>query len=473
MGATITNADPQLPILPTGPGLPLSYQERSWWQSEHSGRLGYQLDNGAEGSVNTSTTFRVVGELDMDALQQALDRLVQRQESLRTHFIITDGQPHRRVGGAVGVPMRQVDISHLQAAERDEELRRIATTAILNHFDYEREVLLGPWVIRLAANEHIVLLVVPHLVSDAVSLKTIMEETAVTYAHLVNGLQAPCEPLPLPYSAFVVSQYELVDRERARSIADYYATRFKGTRELIVKGRRPFSGQAPPRAAHVEFVLPKELTAQVLAQAKAFRVTPYIVLLSGFKALFALWSEQDDVLVHSHFSGRPEAYAGIVGLFAEICRLRTKLSGDPSFVEVVARVQEVVIEAFKYQWVPNAVLREVAASQGETLPPATVAMNSIPTDSSILPPEHRHLLDGKCDIRPYRLRLDDKAVQARTWCDLYLYTFIRSDTIGNRLVYRADLFEAETVRALTSAYIAVLQAAVANPRSRLSDFPRP
>jgi non-ribosomal peptide synthetase component F len=184
-------------------------------------------------------------------------------------------------------------------------------------------------------------------------------------------------------------------------------------------------------------------------------------------------SGEEDVLVMSQFPGRPEAYMRAIGLFAQLCHLRTNLSGDPTCAEVVQRVRHTLLEAWQYEWVPSVVLSEVAELEGGRLSPLSATMNALPMRRSVLPRRHAHLLETRLAVSLYPFTsLDPRVARQRAWTDLYFYTFVDGNTMLNKLVYRADLFEADTVRRLTSGFVAVLETMLSNPASRLSTVSR-
>jgi hypothetical protein len=464
-------------------GSPLSYQERSWLGGEQ--RLGFRpAGGGRSGTYNIFVPLHLDGVLKVDALETALTEIVRRHENLRTRITVADGQPQRFVGTGDRVTLCVIDLSAFPDVSRMDEVTRLASEAVVEGFDLMSGLLLRAHAFKLGATEHLLLLMVPHLVSDAASLGILAEETVVLYAHIVNGLPSPLPELQVQYRGFVKMQRERVERERVGSIRDYYIRKLAGARPLRVP---PAPGQTRKRfgadAGEVELEFPASLVARLATQTKVHRVTPFVLFLAAFKILLSALSGEEDVLVMSQFPGRPEAYLRVVGLFAQLCHLRTSLAGDPTLAEAVARVRDTVMEAWQYAWVPPLAFAEVAESEGGELSPFSATMNSVPVPKSVLPRRYQHLLAGQLAVslptgfphdtvaRPFK-SFDERVARPRAWADLYLHIYLDGSKVMSKILYRADLFEGDRIRQVTAGFTTMLDRMFSEPSCRVSAVSR-
>ena len=467
-----TDSIVQVADTPTQSGSPLSYQERSWLGGEQ--RLGFRPASGKSGTYNIFIPLRLSGVLNIDALEAALTEVVRRHENLRTRITVAESQPLRYVGTGARVAVRLVDLSAFSDRSREDEVSRFTTEAVVEGFDLMSGLLLRAWAFRLGVTEHVLVLVVPHLVSDAASLGILAEETMVLYAHFINRLASPLPELAVQYRSFVEMQRERVERERAGSIRDYYLRKLAGSRPLRVppppgRARSGFGGDA----GEIEFEIPAPLAERLATHTKVYRVTPFVLFLSAFKLLLSALSGEEDVLVMSQFPGRPEPYARVVGLFAQLCHLRTSMAGDPTLAEAIARVRDTIFEAWQYEWVPPLAFAEVAESEGGKLSPFSATMNSVPIRKSVLPRRYQHLLKDQLEIslEPFK-SLDNRVARPRAWTDLYIYLYLDGKKVVSRVLYRTDLFEGDRIQHVTSGFITVLDRMLSDPACRLSALSR-
>ncbi len=334
--------------------LPLSYaQERLWFLD--------QLDPGTA-TYNLPSALQLSGRLDVAALAGSQCEVVRRHAALRTVFTVVDGRPCQVVTPARREALPLADLAALPAAARDREVRRLADEEALQPFDLARGPLLRTGLLRLAPDEHVILLTMHHIVSDGWSMGVLIHEVAVLYAAEVQGRPSPLHALPIQYADYAVWQRgwlqgELLDRELA-----YWRAALAGVPPLQLPTDRPRpavqsfrGGDSPVRTARTLLTGLREL-------ARAEQATLYVVLLAGFQALLARHSGQEDLSVGSPIANRTRTeIEGLIGFFLNTLVLRTDLAGDPGFRTLLERVRGVAFAAYDHQAVPfEKVVQELA-----------------------------------------------------------------------------------------------------------------
>jgi amino acid adenylation domain-containing protein len=323
---------------------PLSFaQQRLWFlQRLEPGSAAYNIPFAA----------KLTGVLDVVAMQRALQTIVDRHESLRTTFAEKDDAPVQVVAGSAGVPLPVVDLSRTSEPER--ELRRLAGKEARAPFDLERGPLLRGQLLRLAPEEHVLLLTVHHIVSDGWSMGVLLKELAALYRAGVTGEPARLPELPLQYADYAVWQRrQLASDKPGRQLA-YWKQRLAGAPAVLeLPTDRPRSAASSGRAARATRALPKRLTDDLKELSRREGATLFMTLLAAFKILLARYSGQEDIVVGTPIAGRTHTeLEGLIGCFLNTLVLRTDLSGEPTFKELVARVRETALGAYANQELP-------------------------------------------------------------------------------------------------------------------------
>ncbi|MBQ1075162.1 amino acid adenylation domain-containing protein [Micromonospora sp. C31] len=333
---------PSSPRRPTGP-LPLSYPQQGVWL------LDQIRPGGAEYVV--PFRWRLTGPLDPVALRDAWREIIRRHEVLRTRYQVMDGRPSQVVGPAEPVELPVVDLTGCVAAERRERLDALIRHEAGTPFDLGRDAPLRVRLVRLAEDEHVMVLVAHHIAFDGWSVGVLARELGALYPALVAGEPSPLAPLRLQYADFSVRQ-----RERAAGLTgqlDHWRDRLAGLVPLELPTDRPRPPVQDPRGATLPFTVPADLGRTLASIGRQRRATPFMVLLAAFQILLTRYTGQTDVAVGTPVAGRtrPEVQ-DLIGYFVNTLVLRTDLSGEPSFVEVLARVREAVLDAQSHQDVP-------------------------------------------------------------------------------------------------------------------------
>ncbi|HYG62256.1 MAG TPA: condensation domain-containing protein, partial [Thermoanaerobaculia bacterium] len=302
-GQVVEEPDGIRPRQRSSEGAPLSFaQERLWFLD--------QLRPGSS-AYNVPVAFRLCGPLDQDALAASLDGLVRRHEILRTTFVAAEGNPIQFVSLAAECTLPFTDLSTLAPAERDRELARFRAEEASRPFDLALGPLLRAALLRLAAQEHVLLLTLHHIVADATSLGLILREITALY----QGTEPP--ELPVQYADYAVWQREWLQGERLAAQLAYWRHQLAGApMTLELPADRPRPPVQSFRGASRRLGLPDGAAARLRQTALREGVTPYMLLLAGFAALLARCTGQEDLLIGTpvDIRTRPEVER-LIGFF--------------------------------------------------------------------------------------------------------------------------------------------------------------
>jgi amino acid adenylation domain-containing protein len=433
--------------------LPVSFQQRQLWL----------LDRVQPGMAlyNVPAAWRLRGALDVEALGGALTEVVRRQEALRTVFRTVGGEPVQLVLPDMPVPLPLEDLSALPEEERERavaaRLRRSADGA----FDLEHGPLFRAELVRLAADEHLLLLCLHHIVSDGWSLDVLFGELAALYA--AGGDDAALPALPLQYADYAAWQRGPAAGERLSRQVAWWRGHLAGAPTLLeLPTDRPRPAVQTYRGAVHRFALP-DGTAQALdALARREGASLYMVMMAAWQLLLARYSGQDGVVVGSPIANRPRPeLEGLVGFFANVMALRTELSGDPDFRTLLARVREATLEAHARQEVPfERLVEELQPERSLGHNPLFQAFFALHDETSGEP-----------------LRLPGIAVEALPVAsttakfDLSLHVIREAEGVRGVLEYATDLFDAATVERMAGHLEVLLAAAAADPALPISRLP--
>ena len=346
---------------------PLSFEQEQMWFLD-------QLRSGAEEYL-LCWEFRVRGPLDRDALAAAFDEICARHEVLRTRYETVDGRPVQIVDEPARAGLRDVDLTGLAPDEAVRRAREIADAEASTPVDLRTE---WPWrltLIRLAAQDAVLMLVVHHIAFDNSSLGILAGELRQLYTAYAAGDPSPLDPLPAQYADVAWWQRErwaAPDAALTRKF-DHWRDRLAGLEPLELPTDRPRPADWDPAGDLVAFAVPAEVSAKLAAVARASRATPFMVFLAAFNLLLSRYSGQRDIAVGVPMTSRGQAEPArerLVGLFVDTVVLRTDLSGDPVFKELLARVRDTTLDAFAHQDVPFRLLAaELAADRDRSRNP--------------------------------------------------------------------------------------------------------
>ncbi|HWM94025.1 MAG TPA: amino acid adenylation domain-containing protein [Thermoanaerobaculia bacterium] len=437
-------------ILPRAHGLrslPLSFaQQRLWFLAQ------LRPD---DPSYNVAAVVDVRGRLHAGAFADAIHRVVQRHEALRTTFMVAEGQAVQVIHPEPLGTLTLVDLSEVpEAADGATEGDRLARAEAARPFDLQNGPLLRAVLVRLGPERHLLLLIQHHLVSDAWSLGVLIREVSAFY----RG--APLPALPVQYPDFAVwqrGQGEALDRSLVwwrRQLADA-----PPALDLPTDFPRPAVSRA--RGARLGLSLPRELSAGLDTLARAEGATLFVALLAGFQALLHRWSGQEDVVVGTPFANRRRSEVqGLIGFFVNTLPIRTGFSGRPSFRELLRRAREAAVGAHAHQELPFEriveELRPERASGRNPIFQVVLAFQNVSLPALDLPGLEMELREVDSGTAKFDLTLDLEE---------------GPDGLRGWIEFSTEVFAPATMSRLAAHLRSLLAAAVEDPDTAVADLP--
>ncbi len=428
---------------------PLSFAQRRLWF----------LDRVAPGSAvyNVPTTVRVHRALDAGALRRALDEVVRRHEVLRSSYTHVEGEPVQVAAPAAPLELPLDDLSVLPAQARDAELLRIANGEVRTPFDLARGGLLRARLVRLAADEHLLLLTAHHIVTDGWSVSVMFRELAALYEAFAAGRPSPLPELALQYADFAAWQREHLRGERMDRLAAYWARQMEGAPALLeLPTDRPRPLQATFAGRMLRFELPAALVSELHALARREGASLFMVLMTAFSAVLSRWSGQDQVVVGTPVANRGRAETeGMIGLFANTLAIRADLSGGPTLRQLLTRVRSTALAAFAHEDLPFEKLVELLKTER--------SLGHHPLFQVMLALQNA---GGAREIGAMRLEPQPSDAEGARF-DLSLSLRERDGGLAGGAEYATDLFDGATIERLVEHLRIMLQAMAADADARV------
>jgi amino acid adenylation domain-containing protein len=429
---------------------PLSFAQQRLWLLD-------RLEPGSS-AFNMPTPVRLTGALQAGVLARALDQIVRRHEALRTTFAVAGDEPVQIVSAPAPFPLPEVDLSKLPAAARSAEADRLVAWDSKRTFDLARGPLFRAALLRLGLEEHVLLLNVHHIVSDGWSVAVLFQELSALYGAFAAGRPSPLPPLPIQYADFAVWQRELMRGEALEERLAYWRGRLAGCPPVL---ELPIDRPRPAIQSHRGDVVHHELARDVSERLRELSrregASLFMVLLAGLKVLLSRLSGQDDVVAGAPSAGRQRVETeGLIGFFLNTLVLRTDLSGDPTFRELLGRVRDGVLGAYGYQDLPfEKLLEELQPERQLSRSPFFQVLFNMLTL-----PETRLDFPG-VRVEPVPVPRPDSKF------DFTAYVQDSPGGISIDLVFNADLFERARMEELLRQLEAVLAQAAADLEVRV------
>jgi amino acid adenylation domain-containing protein len=447
VGTIISRRDPGQPC-------PLSFSQQRLWFLQ-------QFDPNSA-VYNITRAIRLKGPLNTEALREALSSVVARHEVLRTTIREVDGSPVQVVSDSASLSLPVLDLSEKGEAGRAEEIRRFIVNQAQKPFDLTSELMLRAALLQTGKDEHVLVLATHHVASDGWSSGLLLRELAAIYGAVCQKRSSPLPELPIQYADFAVWQRSALQEQTLGLQLAYWKKQLQGLPEVLqLPSDRPRPSIQSFRGAREPIRLHAELTTALRKLSQRESATLFMTLLAAFKMLLFRYSGQEDVVVGVPVANRtkPEL-ENLIGFFVNNLVLRTNLSGDPSFTELIGRIREVALGAYAHQDVPFEKLVE------ELQPERTLSHTPLFQVMFGFQNARRETVDFPGLV----LRsLDVDSATAKF--DLFLSLVEEADSIRGALEYNTDLFEHETVTRMIGNYLTLLEAVCAHPESRLSKLP--
>ena len=441
---------PITPVPRTGP-LPLSFaQERLWVldQIEPNNPL-----------YNIPRTLRLRGALHASALAEALNEIVRRHESQRTSFAVRDGHPVQVIAPSLTIPLVIQDLTGLPEGGREEEARQIAVKEAMRPFDLTTAPLVRVLLLRLSDEDHVLLLTMHHIISDAWSAGIFMQELSALYEGFRAGNPSPLPELAAQYADYAAQERQWLQGEVLEKQLAFWREQLKGVPpvlELPLDHPRPATRMFHGACEMLHIPLDGLRALKELGRQEG--TTLFMTLMAAFQAMLSRYSGQEQIVIGTDLANRtmPETER-MIGFFINLLAVRTDLSGNPTFRELLGRVRERLLEAYAHQEVPfPKIVQDLQPERSATHNPIVqvlFVMQNIP--------RARREFAG--------LQLEGFEVPITTSkFDMAVFVAEKPDELIGYWIYSTELFEPATIQRMVRHFGNLLHSAVSQPDARLS-----
>ncbi|WP_009631985.1 non-ribosomal peptide synthetase [Synechocystis sp. PCC 7509] len=414
---------------------------------------------------NIPAALRLSGKLDYLALKQAFNKIVQRHEALRTNFVEVNGQPIAIASPQIDVSLPVVDLQHLPVTERQAAAQNIATQEAQHPFNLAKELLLRVKLLQLSEDEYVLLLNLHHIVADGWSLGVLIREIGLLYTN------QPLPPLAIQYADFAFWQRKYLQGEVLESQLSYWKAQLADLPMLNLP-TKPRKGVQSYKGATQNISLSPALSAGLKTLSKQTGSTLFMTMLAAFQVLLSRYTGQEDIVVGSAIANRNRAeLEPLIGFFVNSLVLRTDLSNNPTFRELLGRVREKTIEAYDRQDLPfEKLVEELHPERDLSRNPlfqVVFALQNAPMQPLELPGITLNPLQFEVTTTRFDLEL-------HLWEQSYGLSGLweeKSEGISGFLAYNTDLFDKNTISQFLAHFQTLLTAIVANPDIPIADLP--
>jgi amino acid adenylation domain-containing protein len=441
------------PLHPTirGEHFPLSFaQQRLWFIDRLESRSPF---------YNIPVAVRLSGKLDAEVLQKCVDQIVQRHQVLRSRFAEIERQPVQVVIPDLTVSIKVDDVTQFSDEVREAEVRRRADEEVQRPFTLEKPPLLRLNLFMLAAEEHVLLAVMHHIISDGWSLGIFVHELTELYAAFSAGKPSPLPAMEIQYGDYAVWQREWLRGHVLQSQIEYWKARLSGAPPVLsLPVDRPYPEKQTYKGNKLTLNLSSQLTENVRMMTRSKGVTLFMTLLAAYEVLLFHLTKQADMVVGTGIAGRNYSeIEPLIGFFVNTLPLRTDLSGDPDFRELLRRIREVCLEAYAHQDVPfEKLVEELQPKRDPVQPPIVQVMFVL--ENAPLP-----------ELRLSNLMVGPVMVDsASAKFPLALLAYEAGESITCLFEYNTALFDEETISLIAKGYQMILELVTKQPAVRLS-----
>ncbi|WP_193196876.1 non-ribosomal peptide synthetase [Nostoc sp. MG11] len=430
--------------------LPLSFsQQRLWFLN--------QLDK-QNSFYNGSVQLRITEALNIAALEHSLNEIIRRHEALRTIFLTVDGLAVQKIIPTLTINISVVDVEGLEKGE----IQQLVTKEIQQPFDLSIAPLLRVTLLRQEVESYLLVLTMHHIITDGWSMEIFFKELEVFYDAFTKGQLSSLPELTIQYADFALWQRQCLTKEVQQKQLEYWKQQLADAPPLL---ELPTDYPRPPvqtfSGATQRFQLEKDLTSQLVTLSQKSGVTLFMTLLTAYVVLLHRYSGQDDICIGSPFANRDrQELESLIGFFANTLVLRTNLTGNPSFNELLSRVREIAMDAYTHQDFPFEMLVEALQPQRDLSHTPLFQVTFALQNASTSPVNLTGLTVTSLPTETTTTKFD-------------LTLLIENTSTGLVSVweYNTDLFNASTIERMAGHFQTLLESIVANPEGKISHLP--
>lgn len=426
------------------------------------------------GIYNVPTVIRLTGLLKLASLEQTFNEIIRRHETLRTTFIVSDGQPLQAIAPSLTIPLSVLDLQQLPDDEQEVKAKCIITAEIEHPFDLSSGPLLRVILLVLSETEHILLLNMHHIICDDWSMGVLIRELVTLYAAFAQNQPSPLLEVPLQYADFAHWQREWLQGEVLQTQLAYWREQLNGISILHLPTDKPRPAIQSYQGATQFLELPLKLIDALEKLSQQEGATLFMTLVGAFQTLLYRYTHQEDIALGSPIANRNRSeIEGIIGFFVNSLVLRSNLSGNPTFRELLGRVREVTLEAYSHQDLPfEKLVEELHPERNLSHHPlfqVVFGFQNAPMSALELP----GLVPSFMNIDLKKTRFD---LELHLWkCSedfrsLWGGKWEYSEGLRGVIVYNTDLFNKATISRMVEHFKNLLSAIVVNPEERIANL---
>jgi amino acid adenylation domain-containing protein len=441
---------PEIVAAPRNAYIPLSFSQQRLWFLD-------KLEPGNP-AYNIHAAVRLVGDLDPETLKRSLDAVIERHEILRTTFPDTDGRPAQRISQAVATNLPVIDLRPTAEDEREAQALSLIVEESQKPFDLAQGPLLRTSLLRMSEQDHILIVTMHHIVSDAWSMGILVRDAAAFYNAFAGNGAASLPELHLQYADYANWQREWLQPETLNNSLAYWQQQL-GQKPLGMQLRtdKPRPPAQTYNGALYQLELSEDLSSEVEVLSRRESVSVFMTLLAAFNVMLKHYTGSEDILVGTDVANRSRSEVeGLIGMFVNQMVLRTDLSGNPTFKELLERVRNVALEAYAHQDLPFDKVVEAVKPDRELgrnpLFQVMFGFQNAPTHSIELP-----------GLSIGRMGVDNKT----SVFDLSLYMTRQGKNLIGSMRYNTDLFEPRSIGPMLDAFKLIVQAVVKSTDIRI------
>ncbi|RCJ42320.1 non-ribosomal peptide synthetase [Nostoc minutum NIES-26] len=440
--------------VPRDTNLPLSFGQQGLWFID-------QLEGGSA-AYNQIFAIQIKGLLNVTVLQQALDEVVQRHEILRTTFKNIDGQAFCAIAPQLNLQLSVIDWQHLPKTEQWREVQQLSVAESQQPFNLAQGILLRTTLLKFALEDYLLLFTIHHAIADAWSSAIVMQELAALYEAFSTGKPSPLPELPIQYTDFANWQQQKLHKSGFQTQLNYWQQKLSGTLPILqLPSDRPRPAVQTFRGATTTIKIGVDVTQKLKKFSQQEKATLFMTLLAAFKTLLYRYTDQEDICVGTTTANRHNRdLESLIGYFLNTIVMRTDLSGNPSFRELLGRVRDVAWEAFNHQDLPFELL--VAQLQPKRdlshtpLFQALFVLENVPTEEVKIPGLTLKFLEMPTATAKFDLTLSMRETE---------------QGLLAKFEYNTDLFDAVTISRMAAHFENLLLAIATNQEQRLGELP--
>ncbi|MFB2973198.1 amino acid adenylation domain-containing protein [Aerosakkonema sp. BLCC-F183] len=435
---------------------PLSFaQQRLWFL--------HQFDSG--NAYNELSAVHLKGSLNVEALEKSLNEIVRRHEALRTTFEMVDGQAVQIIHPSLDfkLSVRELGTTGETPILRglNSQIEDFVVEEVKRPFDLSKAPLLRGTLLKLGEKEYVLVFVMHHIICDGWSMRSFIREVAALYEAFSHSKPSPLPELPIQYADFAVWQRQW-SKEHLQNHLSYWKEQLAGaTKVLELTTDKPRPAVQTFQGATTHFQLSPSLTAKLKSLSQQSGCTLFMTLLAAFQTLLYRYTEQEDISIGTPIANRNcSEIQALIGVFVNTLVMRTDLSGNPTFRELLSRVRQVALGAYAHEELPfEQLVEELQPERNLSHQPLFQVMFVLQEN---LTPEL--MLSG---LTLKRLETDSKTAKF----DLTLYLVDSEPAITGAFEYSTDLFEVATIDRAIAHFTTLLEGIVTNPDRHLSELP--